>query len=195
MDLQRSPGQVASLSVVLNNDIKSKIHSNLLNDALTLLPTLSKYSWNLFSTSLERFVQLLRIFSICSCWLSQVRWKVSWWGNRLLIRFRKSLVTVLIPSKGWAKSSLHFLVKKQKHTSKHTLMCCNLDVFSYTLNGAYRQTDGTWCRWRAAPSAWCSPCAAWWRPGGVCLGLWGPRLSRGSGTELSGWSLPRWGLS
>lgn len=84
---------------------------------------------------------------------------------------------------------------KNKQTSKHTLTCCNLDVFSYVLNGAYGQTDGTWCRWWAAPSAWCYLCAAWWRPGGVCLGLWGPRLSRGSGTEPSGWSLPRWGLS
>lgn len=103
----------------LHNYIKSKNHSNLLNDALTLLPTLSKYSWNLFSTSLERFVQLLRIFSICSCWLSQVRWKVSWWGNRLLILFRKSLVTVVIPSKEWAKSSLHFLVTKKKTKKRH----------------------------------------------------------------------------
>ncbi|TNN35597.1 hypothetical protein EYF80_054239 [Liparis tanakae] len=32
-----------------------------------------KYSWNLFSTSLDRLVQLLRIFSIWSCCRSQMR--------------------------------------------------------------------------------------------------------------------------
>lgn len=82
--------------------------------AHTLLPTLSRYSWNLSSTSLDRFVQLFLIFSICSRWLGQVRWNVSWWGNRVLIRFRKFLVTIEIPSKELAKSSLHFLMGGNK---------------------------------------------------------------------------------
>lgn len=86
-------------------------HTNVLHSQ-TFLPTLSRYIWNLFSTSLDRFVQLLLIFSISNRWLSQVRWKVWWWGNRPLIRSRKSLVTVWIPSRELAKSSLHFLVKR-----------------------------------------------------------------------------------
>lgn len=84
----------------------------------TLLPTSFKYAWNLCSTSLDRLVQLLRICSISSFWPSQFRWKVIWWGIRLLILFRNSRVTVLIPSKELAKSSLHFLDKKTQQNKK-----------------------------------------------------------------------------
>lgn len=160
--------------------------------ALTLSPTLSKYSWNLFSTSLDRLVQLVLIFSICSCWLLQVRWKVIWCGNRLLILLRKSLVTVWIPSREWAKSSLHFLVRNKAKSNETGLT----STYSVTRSVSTRaRAEDTWCRWRAAPAAWCWSCARWWPRCGVCLGRSGPRLSPCSSAARSGWSLPWWARS
>lgn len=81
----------------------------------------------------------------------------------------------------------------KKQTNKPFNMY-NLNIFSCA-HRADRDTDSTWCRWWAAPSAWCSPCAGWCQPVGMCLDLWGRCLAPGSGTELSGWSLPQWDLS
>lgn len=48
-------------------------------------------------------------------------------------------------------------LKKKKRNETNVLML-NLNIFSYS-RGADGETHSTWCRWWAAPSAWCFPCA------------------------------------
>lgn len=98
--------------------------------ARTFMPTLSKYSWNLDSTSLDRLVQLFLIFSMCVLSLSQVRRKVISFWNSLLMRSRKSVVTVLMPPKDSTKSSLHFLVKNKQINA---YLQCWIVIFSAAL--------------------------------------------------------------